>query len=207
MTKAEIITKAQLYLDDTSELSSDEFSDLFDKMYRKVNADRPWEGTKAEHTGTTSTSVDYIALPSDFLYLTANNNETDASFEAGRPVVFVGTEYTPFNVVSWSDRRQYRNQNGYCYIDYGNSRLVFTKQPTQTKAIEFDYHKQMPALASGESPWFPAEFHDMLYHYMVSDDFMIQHSDKAKSYQKENWGAAEDIKERMAYWNAQLVQM
>lgn len=207
MTKSEIITKAQLYLDDTSELSTSEFSDLFDKMYRKVNADRPWEGTKAEHSGTTSTSVAYIALPSDFLYLTANYNYTDASEEAGRPVVFRGSNYTPYKVVSWSDRRRYRDSNGYAYIDIGNSRLYFTKQPTVAEAVEFDYHKQMPALSNNESPWFPAEFHDMLYHFMVADDFMIQHSDKAKSYQQENWAAAESIMSRMSYWNSQLVQM
>lgn len=207
MTKSQIITKAQLYLDDTSELSTQEFSDLFDKMYRRVNADRPWEGTKAEHSDTTSTSVAYISLPADFLFLTANYNNTDASYEAGRPVVFVGSNYEPYQVVSWSDRRRYRENDGYCYVDIGNSRLYFTKQPTSAKAVEFDYHKQMPALTTSDSPWFPEEFHDMLYHFMVSDDFMIQHSDKAKSYQKENWGAAEDILERMAYWNAQLVQM
>lgn len=207
MTKDQIILKAQLYLDDTSELSTAEFSDLFDKMYRKVNTDRPWEGTKKAFTGTTSASVDYVALPSDFLYLTANHNYTDPSYEAGFPVVFIGSAYRPVSVVSWSDRRQYRNNNNYAYIDIGTSRLYFCKQPTAAEAIEYDYHAQKPTLTGSESPWFPADFHDCIYHYMVSDDYMIQQSDKAKSYAKENRAAGDEIMERMAMWNANLVQI
>lgn len=207
MTKLEIITKAKLYLDDTSELSTQEFSDLFDKMYAKVTRMMPWEGTKKEGTGTTSTSVPYIALASDFLYLTANNNYTSASEEAGLPVVYVGTTYTPHKVVSWSDRRKYRNQSGYCYVDFANLRLYFTKQPTAAEAVEYDYHAQQTALTDGDSPWFPSEFHDALYHYMVADDFVIQQSDKAKSYSKENWSNAEDIMSDMQYYNSQLVQI
>lgn len=206
MTKAEIIVKAQLYLDDTSELSTAEFSDLFDKMYRKVNADRPWEGTKKEGTSTTSTTLPYVSLASDFLFLTANNNHTDSSELASRPVVFRGTTYTPYPVISWSDRRQYR-EGAYAYIDFTNSRLVFTKQPTVAEAVEYDYHAQKTALAVGESPWFPAEYHDVLVHMMVADDYVIQQSDKAKSYKLENDKMAKDYLDDMAWWNSQLIQI
>lgn len=208
MTKLEIITKAQLYLDDTSELSTAEFSDLFDKMYRKINRRLPWEGTKSEDTSeTTSTSLPYVALPADFLYMTANANYTDSSWEAGRPVVYVGSNSVPYKVISWSDRRSYRDTKGYCYVDFANSRLYFTKQPAAAESVEFDYHAQQSALTDGLSPWFPAEYHDAIYHYMVADDFVIQHSDKAMSYQKENMQMAESIMSDMEYWNSQLVQI
>lgn len=207
MTKSQIITKAQLYLDDSSELSTQEFSDLFDKFYRIFNSSHTWEGTKAEGTGTTSTSVEYVALPADFLYLTANHNHTDQSYEADRPVVFRGTTYKPYYIVSWSDRRQYRNTEGYAYIDFPNSRLYFTKQPALAEAVEFDYHAQQPALATDESPWFPEEYHDWIYHRMVSDDYMIQQSPKGKSYANENRAAAEEIMNNAKYWNAQLVML
>ena len=207
MTKAQIITKAQLYLDDTSELSTQEFSDLFDKMYNVVNSAHTWESTKAEGTGTTSASVASVALATGFLYFTANNNYTDASNEAGRPVIYRGANYTPYKIVSWSDRRQYRNSEGYAYVDFANSLLYFTKQPTVVEAVEYDYHMQQAALATGASPWFPVEFHDAIYHLMVSDDFMIQASDKAKSYAAENRAAAEQFIDRMKYWNSQLVQI
>jgi hypothetical protein len=207
MTKSEIIVKAQLYLDDTSDLSSAEFSDLFDKMYRKVNSSRPWEGTKKEGSTTTSTSLQYVDLATDFLFLTQNANYTNSSEPADFPVVFRGTAYNPYKVVSWSDRRQYRGSNAHAWIDFPNRRLYFSSTPTVSESVEYDYHGQMDALADGDSPWFPAEYHDVLYHMMVSDDFVIQQSDKAKSYKNENDKMAKDYLEEMAWWNSQLVQI
>lgn len=208
MTKLEIITKATLYLDDTSELSTQEFSDLFDQKYRVINSDRPWEGTKAEGTGTTSISVPYVTLASDFLYLTQNYNYTDSvAYESSRPVVFVGSTFDPYQVVSWSDRRRYRDQDGFAYIDFSLGRLVFTKQPTTAKAVEYDYHKQMPVLTDNDEPWFPEEFHDALYHAMCIDDFVIQQSEKAQSYKSEHEEKYKQAMDRMALWNANLIQM
>jgi hypothetical protein len=207
MTKLEIITRAQLWLDDTSELSTQEFSDAFDTNYRKITRAHVWEGTKKEGTGTTSTSVATVALPSDFLFLTANHNYTDSSNESGRPVIFRGTTFEPYKVVSWSDRRQYRNNEGYAYIDWANSTLVFTNQPSAAEAVEFDYHAQATALTDNVEPWFPAEFHDQLFHMIVADDFAIQASDKAKSYRKENMQLAQDSLDEMKMWNSNLVQI
>ncbi len=206
MTKSEIITKFTLYLDDQSELSSQEVSDLFDKIYRKVNSSRPWEGTKAEHTDTQSTTVPYISLPTGFLYLTQNKNYSDSGEYGNGPVIFVGTNYTPVKVVSWSDRRQYRNRTDVAYIDIANSRLVFASQPTAANSVEFDYHAQKAALANGDTPWFPEEFHDILYHGMCIDDFIIQQSDKAKSYQQQHERQYKEYMDGLAYWNARLVQ-
>ena len=206
MLKSEIITKAELYLDDASELSSAEFSDLFDKMYNTINVSRLWEGTKKEGSATTSTSLPYVSLASDFLSLVANANYTDSSYSASRPVVLRGTNFKPYSVVSWSDRRQYRNQDGIAYVDFANSQIVFAKQPSVAEAVEYDYQASMPILALAESPWFPREFHDAIYHLMVSDDFMIQNSDKAKSYARENQAEAARIIQQMVMWNARLVQ-
>jgi hypothetical protein len=206
MTKGEIITKFTLYLDDQSELSSQEASDLFDKIYRKINASRPWEGTKKEGTGTQSTSVPYVSLATDFLYLTQNKNFSRSGEYAYGPVVLVGAQYTPYQVVSWSDRRQYRDKSGYAYIDLPNSRLYFTLQPVSADSVEYDYHSQMPALATGDTPWFPEEFHDAIYHGMCVDDFVIQQSDKAKSYQNVHEKQYADYLTNMAYWNSRLIQ-
>lgn len=206
MTKSEITDKAILYLDDSSELSTQEFSDLFDKCYRIVNSDRPWEGTKTAFTGTTTANVAFVTLPTNFLYLTANQNSEDQSDYASGPVVFRGTSFTPYPVVSWSDRRQYTNQNR-AYVDFANSKLFFTVTPTVAEAVEYDYHSQKTALTSTQTPWFPAEYHDAIYHLMVADDFIIQQSDKAKSYRQENLKAAKDIMESMQYWNSQLCMI
>lgn len=189
-----------------SDLSTVEFGQLFDKMYNKINTSRIWEGTKREFSGTTDGN-DYLSLPSDFLNLVENANHTDSSYAAERPVVFFDATYTPLEVVSWSDRRQYRNSGAHAYIDYPNSRLYFTKTPTSGKSVEFDYFAQMPTLGLDEYPWFPAEFHDAIYHYMVSDDYMIQQSDKAKSYAAENRAAGDQFLENMVMWNARLIQI
>jgi len=207
MTAAQLITKFELYLDDTTELSTQEELDLLNKVYRFWNSAHTWEGTKAEFTGTTSTSTPSVSLPSDFLYLTANNNGTDSSVEAGRPVIFRGANYSTYPVVSWSDRRQYRNNDGYAFIDFPNSKLTFTATPTKVEAVEFDYHAQKADLALTDTPWFPAEYQDALFHFMAADDFIIQQSPKAKSYKEENTNAALDILNNAKYWNSQLVQI
>ena len=204
MTKNEIITKAELYLDDSSELSSAEFSDLFDKVYALVLAERPWEFTKTEASATTTANA-YVSLPSDFSYLTQNYNFTDGIAESSHPVVFVDDE--PYRVVSWSDRRRYRDQKGVAYIDIKNSRLVFTEAPGTGKTVEYDYHASATALAGNEAPIFPERFHDVLYHGMCSDDFIIQQSDKARSYRPEHLDRYAEYLKQMAYWNAQLIQM
>jgi hypothetical protein len=101
---------------------------------------------------------------------------------------------------------QYRNNDGIAYVDFANSRIVFTKQPSAVETVEYDYQASMPALELTESPWFPREFHDAIYHLMVSDDFMIQNSDKAKSYARDNQAEAARIIQQMVMWNARLVQ-
>lgn len=207
MTKSQTISAFELYMDDTSELSSDEVSTLYDKVYAKVWNDRPWEFAKVEYSGTTSVTVPYIALPTNFAYLVSNANKTENTYESSRPVVFVGTAYEPYEVVSWSDRRQYKDKDGYCYIDVVNSRLYFTKQPDSAKAVEYDYCCGPIALALTDSPAWPTRFHDIIYHGMCIDSFIIQQSDKAKSYANEHRAAYDSYLSDMAYRNSQLIQM
>jgi hypothetical protein len=203
MTKAELIQRAELYLDDSSELSTQEFSDLFDKIYDFVCAYRPWEFTKKAHTATVGGTS--TALPTDFLYLTNNSNASDNWTEASTPVVFVGTNYLPYKVVSWSDRRQYRDRAGYAYLDIPNNNLVFTTSIADS--IEFDYHAKQPALLTNEEPAFPEQFHPALFHGMVVDELMIEGYEKARSYAPENQKKFDEYLARMAYWNSKLVNI
>lgn len=206
MTAQEIITLFELQVDDGTELSSTEELQLLNRLYQKVCADRPWEFTKKTYTGTQSTSVPYITLPSDFSYLTQNHNYTEQSQYAGRPVIFVGTNFDPYKVVSWSDRRQYRNDSNVAYIDVVNSRLYFTIQPTTANAVEYDYHAVMPDLTLTQEPAFPDRFHPMLAFGMAAEDFVIQLSDKAKSYAGENQAKFDGYMQDLAFWNANLIQ-
>lgn len=209
MTVQETLTKFELYLDDGTELSTQEEVDLFDKIYQKVCMYRPWEFLKKTVTGTLSTTVPYISLPSDFSYLTENNQYTDNNIGIDNTnaskVIFVGTNYDPYKVVNFSDRRQYRNQTNICWIDMVNSRLYFAVQPTSALSYEFDYMSFPPKLTTTGTPLIPSRFHDIIYHGMCADDYMIQQSDKLRSYQKENELKYQDYLSQMAYWNASLI--
>lgn len=205
MIGSEFLTKFELYIDDTTELSSVEEYGVLNKRYRFVLNDRPWEFLKKEATGTTSTSVPYVSLPSDFAYAVADGNHSTSDYEARTPIVFVGTALRPYKIVSWSDRRQYKDNDNYCYIDIANERLYFTKQPTSAETYSFDYIYNPDDITANTSPVFPARFHDMLYHGMCVDDFIIQQSDKAKSYASENLASHDAILEQMRYWNSNLI--
>ena len=189
-TTQEIITSFELYVDDSTELSSAEELALANKIYRKVLNNRPWSFLKKPFTGTTTPNVDYVALPSDFKYIISNYSYTDNSIDnapmASPTVVFVGDKFEPYRVVNWSDRRQYRNQSNICYIDPVTSRLYFTNTPTTSQSIEFDYIYKPVDLTLATRPVWDSDFDDIITHGMASEDYIIQQFDKAKSYSQEN---------------------
>lgn len=205
MIGSEIITQFEMQTDDTTELSSTEELTVLNRVYRKILNDRPWEFLKKAFTGTIG-SDGTVALPDDFKYVIQNGNYTDASYIAVRPVVFVGSNYAAYQVVSWSDRRQYRDQDGYCYVDIVNSNLVFTTTTQAGAAIEYDYIYNPDDVAIDTSPVFPSRFHDILVYGMQVDDNIIQQSDKAKSYAGENQNKYKSVFDDLTYWNAQLIQ-
>jgi hypothetical protein len=196
MTKSDIITKFELYMDDMSELSTTESENLFDKVYNRVNSDRPWEGTKTEYTGTAP-----VTLPDDFLFLVQNYNYTDETEYGSGPFVFVDSE--PVKVVSWSDRNRYTSD--VAYLDMRNNTMEFASDETGS-TVSFDYHASLPTLLNAESPWFPASFHDIIYHGMCAEAFMIMQAEKAKSYANEHLAWYNKYLGDMAMWNARLIQ-
>ncbi len=208
-TTQEIITAFELYVDDATELSSAEELTLANKIYRKVLNDRPWSFLKKSFTGTTSTTVPYVELPSDFKYILANYSYTDNTIDnapvSAPVVVFVGTNYSPYRVVNWSDRRQYRNQNNICYIDPVSSRLYFTIQPTSAQPIEFDYVYKPVDLTLATRPVWDSDFDDIITHGMASEDYIIQQFDKAKSYAQENQAKYAKYLLDMQYNDSQFI--
>jgi len=196
MTGTDIIARFNLQVDDSSELSSSEELDLVNEVYSDVSNDRPWEWLRATATGTTSTSVSYIALPSDFREVKANKD--------GISVIFVGTDYQEYKVISFSDRRSYRNQNGFCYIDIPTQRLYFTLQPTTAKAIEYDYIKIPTVLTTSTSPLFREGFHKIIAYGMAARFNPIELSDKSTSYMRENTGRYLEILSDMRIEDANI---
>lgn len=208
MLASEIITKFEQYVDDTTELSTTEELALLNKIYQRVCMYRPWEFLKKSVTGTLSTSVPYVGLPTDFSYIINNNQYTDNSYpidnNSAPKVVFVGTNYEPYKIINYSDRRQYRNQKGYAYVDIVNSRLYFTLQPTSADSYEFDYMSVPTTLVASDTPSIPTRFQDIIYHGMAVDDSIIQMFPKAQSYLGENQAMYDKYLAEMSYWNANL---
>ena len=195
MTGDDIITRFNLQVDDSSELSDIEALDLANEVYEDICNDRPWEWLRATYTGVQSASLPYVALPADFKKIMPNDDNA--------AVVFVGTARTPYQVVPYAERNAVRDQYGYCYIDTPNGRLVFTKQPTSAAAIEFDYIKVQTAIAANTSPIFRANFHKIIPYGMAADFTPIEQPERANSWQKENREKYDALLEDMAVEDAE----
>lgn len=180
MITSDIIERFELQVDDSSQLSTDESLALAQEVYDDVCNDRDWEWLKDEYSTSTSTSVPYISLPADFKKLSPN--------QENKSVVFVGTDYNEYQVIPFSNRRAYRDQDGFCYIDIANSRLYFTKQPDSVKTVEFDYIIKAPALTTGTAPIVTTEQFGKLIAYGMAYKFTpIEQSEKDSSYRRENF--------------------
>jgi hypothetical protein len=208
----DIITQFEMQVSDITELSPAEEYIVANRVYNAIANDRPWEWLKASSAGSIlqdSTGY-YITVPSDFAYFAENNafsENNDATQNNTAPkVIFVGSTYTPVQIINFSDRRQYRGNDHYAYYDAASNAIRFTGTPLAL-TYEFDYIKTPTALVSGASPFFPAEFHDLIVYGMAVDDAIVQLSPKATSYAAENQVKYNDLLAQLRYRNAQLIQM
>ena len=203
LTWQDILNRFYLQVDDSSALSSDEALALANEVYSEIQQDRDWEWLKTSYSGTQSTSVSYIALPSDFRNICPNymasiglnfwnvgvpvgwtwNMYSSNVSGANSSVVFVGSTFSPYLVIPFSQRRNYRNASNMCYIDFSTNRLYFTLQPTVANAVEYDYVKNATALTTSTSPLFQDGFHDIISYWMAVKFNPIEQTDKAQSYQ------------------------
>lgn len=210
MLASAVISTFEQYVDDTTELSSTQELALLQKVFAHVWAERPWEFAKTSVSGTFALTTPNIPKPADFHSFLENNQYSDNTQgienNASPKVIFIGSAYTPFQVINWSDRRQYRNQSGYAYLDLPNSGISFTMTPAATDTYEFDYKKLAPSLTTGTdlSTYFPADFHDLLYHGMAIDDEICLRFPRAQSYAPDNKAKFDSILADMAMWNAAL---
>lgn len=206
MTAAQIIAKFELYVGDTTELSTAEELALANKIYQKVCDDRPWEFLKREASGTMA-STTTITSPSDFGHFVENRGYTDNAIVPGynaKPVgvIINGTKW--LQLIDWSTRKQYANSDGYIYYDAYNDTLTTTYAQPSGATYSFDY-KAVPAdMIISDTPRIPTRFQDIIYHGMCVDDMVIQLFDKARSNAAENQAMYMQYLSRMALWNANL---
>ncbi len=206
-TATEIIEAFELQVDDVTELSTSEELEILNRVYVRICASKPWEFLKTNATGTIlqdATSY-YITLPDNFMFMSENKNYTDNTTayqnNANAKVVFIGTTYQPYQVVNFSDRRQYINQTGVCYLSLSENKIRFMATPVAT-TYDFDYVAKPALLVAADYPAFPGQFHDMLAYAMAIENDILQLSPKATSYQDKNEEKFKEDLLAMQYWNA-----
>jgi len=203
MTLDEIRVKFELLVDDSTELSIPEETDLANDVYQDVCSDRDWEFLKDEFTFTTDGTAS-IALPDDFSHLIADYNYTENNMNndmntAGKVVLINNSPYT---VVNYSDRRRY--SGAYCYVDIANSTLNFVTAPASGLSGSTDYIVVPEDMELTDTPVFPARFHKMIAYGMASSDYIIQQTQKTDSYSPEYQTMYDKKMKDMALWNAGL---
>lgn len=208
MNATAIIERFELQVDDLTELSTTEELALLNEKYQDALAERPWNFLKVSAADTLDISDPSIFLPDDFAFLSPNylstDNNVSEDLTSAPYVVFVGTNYRPYKIINYSDRRQYRDQDGYAYVDLANGRIVFTKQPTTAETYEYDYIKLAPELAATDTPLIPTRFLSILWLDMAIDDDIIQKSEKARSYASENKAKRDAKMMDMKFWDSQF---
>lgn len=208
---SEIITSFEAQVDDVTELSTSEELSILNRIYQRVCAHQPWEFLKTNATGTMlGSGVDgyYVTVPSDFAFFAENlqytNNAIAPQTNAAPKVIFIGTAKTPYQIVNYSDRRQYLGSAGWAYLDLANSKIVFTGTPVST-TYDFDYIKVPATLVAGSTPVIPTRFQDILVYGMATENDVMQLSPKATSYAPENQARYNAYLLDLQYYNSQLL--
>lgn len=209
MLTSDVISKFETYVDDATELSSQQELDLVQKIFNKVWTAKPWEFAKSSASGSYALTTPNIPIPQDFSNFLENDQASDNTREvnnnASPKVVFIGSNYQPFQVVNWSARRKYRNRTGFLYLDLPNDAISFTCLPVAIDTYEFDYKTTAPTLVlDDEIPGIPSDFHDMLYHGMAVDDEIILRFPRANAYAPDNQAQYNAYFAALAQWNASL---
>lgn len=186
---SDIITAFELYLGDSTELSSTEELALCQKVYNKILASEEWEFLKKEASGSVSGTD--ITQPSDFDRLTSDQR------------IYLGSNNQIREVIPFQERRAYQNSKGYVYYDARQGKFVFTASENDT--YSFDYIFVPPALnTTSSNPLLPVRFYDMIYHGMCIDADIINLSDKARSYAQINQARYEEILADAKSWNKKI---
>jgi len=210
-TATEIIELFELQVNDVTELATAEELKILNRVYLRVCSLRPWEFLKNTASGSISQdSVGYyIDIPDGFYSFTENANYTNNTMEyqgnANPKVIFVGTTYEAYQIVNFSDRRQYLNKTNYAYLDMASNKIRFTTTPV-AMTYEFDFYKLPDKLTANDYPVFPGNFHEFLAYGMAVENDILQLSEKARSYRPENEKLFKEEITNMAYWNSLQYQ-
>lgn len=179
MTGSEILAAFELYTDDSTELSPTEELALANRKYRLILGERPWEFLRKEQSTTVASSA--VALPSDFDAFMHNYTDDPTMDVPDTPVVYIGTEMSPYFLVNMGMRYGLTKQSNWCWYNPTTGNIKFQTAPDNGKAAVFDYKYRPDDITTGTSPVIPTDYQIAIVFAMLIDDEIIQKSEKARS--------------------------
>lgn len=194
MTTQEILDFFHLLMDDTSDLSTSEELILANQVYRSICI-KPYEFLKKEDTGAISSTE--ITLPTDFMMIPDNVVDNYSPKK-------IYIDKKTYDFVNFSDRRDYEDKIGYCYLDLNNNKIVFTKSTTGT--YSYDYIFIPESLTLTDTPNFPV-CNEIISYGMAISSYIIQQFPRAQSYQRENQIKFETLLTDLDYYNSNLINI
>lgn len=200
MIGSEIISRFELWTDDSTELSSDEELFLANQKIRLIYSENQWEFLRKTASGSFSGGfIDVSAM--DFDRFMANYVD-DPTCGSMPDTIVVYVNNNPYKVIPMGSRF---NQSGVAYYDSVNKKIMILGDASGT--YEFDYkHKPVDILTS-TAPIFDDQFHLMVVYAMLIDDEIIQKVEKARANFTENSAQFQRIMSNLKSHDSKLVLM
>lgn len=190
MTTSEIIEIFNTYTDDLSLLTDTQKLALLNRKYNKLCRERYWHWLVT--SGSASIASGEFDLPSDFRAFVRQEDKKGIP-DTYRYVFWIGDNYYP--IVNTYQRRSYGTS--VARYDKSNNKVVTNQPSLNGETAEFDYYFQQADLTDGDEPIFDEDHHPILAYDMATDHYIIDQSEKARSYAAENRQLAEEIREIM----------
>lgn len=177
MKGEEIITKFELYTDDTTELSTAEELELANDKLRLIYQEKDWEFLRKVFSGTTETDGS-INLPSDFDDLMPNHTSDETDNFPNEKVIYSNDKKTIHKLIPQGTRNHYLNDSSICWINRTTNKIEFGASIGSGASVEFDYKHIPTDITINDTPILPSQFHKMIVFAMLLDDDIIQKTDR-----------------------------
>jgi len=195
MQPEDIIKQFEVYVDDLTELSTDEEYLLLTKVLQSVYNDRSWEFLRK--TASVSVNGTTGTLPVDFVSVMNNYSENDYNSIPEIAVAYVGG--IPYRFIPRGIATMKKGNT--CYIDLANKQIVFT-QSIGSQTVTFDYKYRPDPITSNLSEIaLPEDFRRYIPQVMAIDDDIIQKTERARSNQQINLLARKELLRDLAHYD------
>lgn len=202
MQPDDIIKQFEVYVDDLTELSTDEEYALLTKVLNSIYNDRSWEFLR-KTANVTTTTTKTAPLPVDFVSVMNNYSENPYNNIPEIPVVFV--DGIPYKFVPKGMSYNFVGGN-YATVNLADKTIEFLKDIGTGKTVTFDYKYQPTAIVSNSSTIvLPELAHRYLGQVMAIDDDIIQKTEKARSNLQSNSVARAQMLRDLAHYNARFL--